>query len=59
VIHERLRIYRERTIPVLEWFAQKAILEKIDGDRDIDSIYDDLYGRIKRMLQIGDAELMD
>ncbi len=58
IIKERLRLYSERTVPVLEWFEQQAILEKINGERDPDAIFDDLYGRIKRMLQIGDAELL-
>lgn len=58
VIKERLRLYYERTVPVLHWFESLAILEKIDGERDPDAIFQDLYGRIKRMLQIGDAELM-
>lgn len=59
VIRKRLAIYYERTVPVLEYFEQHALLEKIDGDRDIDTIFEDLYGRIKRMLQIGDVELMN
>ena len=58
IIHERLRLYFERTVPVLDYFEQHAMLEKIDGNREVDAIYEDLYGRIKRMLQIGDVELM-
>jgi adenylate kinase len=58
LIAERLRIYYERTMPVLDWFERLAILEKIDGERHPDQVFDDLYHRIKRMLQIGDAELM-
>jgi len=58
LIRERLRLYFERTVPVLNYFEQHAMLEKVDGNRNIDSIYEDLYGRIKRMLQIGDVELM-
>ncbi|MDQ3098691.1 MAG: nucleoside monophosphate kinase [bacterium] len=58
IIKERLRLYYERTVPVLEYFERLAILEKIDGERDVNVIYQDLYGRIKRMLQIGDAELL-
>jgi adenylate kinase len=58
IIKERLRLYYERTVPVLTWFQQLGILDKIDGQRSTDVIFDDIYGRIKRMLQIGEAELL-
>lgn len=58
LIHERLRLYYKRTVPVLDYFESHAMLEKVDGNLDPDSVYRELYGRIKRMLQIGDVELM-
>jgi len=58
VIHKRLEQYYQRTVPVLEYFEKAAILERIDGDRNEDQIFNDLHGRIERMLQVGEAELM-
>jgi adenylate kinase family enzyme len=58
VIAKRLQLYYERTVPVLEWFEKLAVLEKVDGERSADAVFDDLYTRIKRMLQIGEADLM-
>lgn len=58
IIAERLRLYRLRTIPVLEWFESLAILEKIEGERDPEIIFEELRDRVKRMLQIGEVELM-
>lgn len=57
LIKERLRLYYERTVPVLEWFSERSILEKIDGERDPDAIFNDLYGRISRLLEIDEIEL--
>jgi adenylate kinase len=59
VIRERLRLYRERTVPVLEYFTKLAILETIDGNRDTEAISEDICGRIRRMLQIGELELLN
>jgi adenylate kinase len=58
VIRERLRLYRERTVPVLEYFDSHAILETIDGNRHPDSIFEDIHKRITRMLQVGELELL-
>ncbi len=58
IIKERLRLYYERTVPVLNWFESLAILENINGERDPESVFLDLHAKIKRMLQIGDVELM-
>jgi adenylate kinase len=58
IIEERLRIYHERTLPVLELFDQLSILERINGERSPEVIFEDIRDRITRMLQIGDAELM-
>ncbi len=58
VIRERLRLYKERTVPVLEYFETHAMLETVDGNRDPDTIFRDIYDRIKRMLQIGELDLM-
>jgi adenylate kinase len=59
VIHKRLEQYYQRTVPVLEYFEQKAIVERIKADRSADEIFTELHDRLKRMLQIGEVELMD
>ena len=35
VIRERLRVYREKTEPLVEHYASRGLLRRIDGDRDV------------------------
>jgi adenylate kinase len=59
LIRERLRLYSERTVPVLKWFEQQSILERVDGERLPEVIFEELRDRLKRMLQTGEIELME
>ncbi|MDQ3239470.1 MAG: nucleoside monophosphate kinase [bacterium] len=58
LIDERLRLYYDRTIPVLDWFEELGVLEKIKGERPPEVILNELHDRIRRMLQIGEVELL-
>lgn len=42
VVRERLRVYKERTLPLAEFYSQRGILVDVDGQGEID----DVYGRI-------------
>ena len=41
-VMSRLNAYHEQTSPLAEWYMSKGILHAIDGDRDIDSITQDI-----------------
>ena len=38
----RLNAYHEQTSPLAAWYDSKGIFFRIDGDRDIDSITQDI-----------------
>tara|TARA_Y100000589_G_scaffold297113_1_gene304685 strand:+ start:2089 stop:2640 length:552 start_codon:yes stop_codon:yes gene_type:complete len=41
-IRTRLKIYKETTFPLIDFYKQKNILDYIDGDRDLNAISDDI-----------------
>lgn len=45
-IKERLRIYRERTAPLTQIFEKEGILIKVDGERPIETIFNDICSRL-------------
>lgn len=47
LIQERLRIYCLKTEPMLAYYQKKGILERIDGERQIEVIYEDVLERLK------------
>lgn len=38
VVSERIRVYVQDTVPVVEYYRQRGILSQIDGTRDIDAV---------------------
>ena len=47
VIQERLRVYREKTEPLIGRYEAQGILRRVDGDRDIDAILEDLLALVR------------
>ncbi len=47
LIKKRLEIYHQETEPVLNFYRQKGVLIKIDGERPIDLIHKDIIKRLK------------
>lgn len=47
-IKERLKTYREQTLPVVGYYRKKGILLEIDGERPIEVIHQDIMKRLKR-----------
>lgn len=45
-VKRRLSIYREETKPVLDYYEEKGVVERVDGVGSIDEI----FGRIKKRL---------
>lgn len=46
-IHKRLEIYNKETLPVLDFFKKKGILEEIDGEPSIEEITENILNKIK------------
>jgi len=47
-IENRLKEFEEKTLPVVEYYRQKGILEEVDGARPIDVIFEDIVERLKK-----------
>lgn len=45
-IRNRMNVYRESTAPLLDYYSEKGLVVKIDGDRPIDEVYNDLVSVI-------------
>jgi adenylate kinase len=47
VVRERLRVYKERTLPLPKFYADRGRLVDVDGQGDIDEVYDRTLAAIK------------
>lgn len=47
LIRNRLEIYQRQTTPLIEYFGQKGILEKINGEMPIKDVFEDIKRKIK------------
>lgn len=48
VVRERLRVYREQTAPLVQFYEGRGSLVGIDGDRSPDEVFDDLRRLLPR-----------
>ncbi|OPY30226.1 MAG: Adenylate kinase [Methanomassiliicoccales archaeon PtaU1.Bin030] len=48
VVRERLRVYKERTLPLAEFYSQRGILVDVDGQGEIDDVYDRILAAINK-----------
>ena len=46
-VKERLKVYRENTFPLIEYYQKKGKLVNIDGKGDINGIYEDIKKALK------------
>ncbi len=46
-IRKRIDLFHEYTEPVIEYYRQKGLLEHIDGERDVQAIFNDICQRIE------------
>jgi adenylate kinase len=51
-IRIRMRVYREETAPLLEYYKNKNLLVKIDGDRSIEAVQADLLATIRETAEL-------
>ena len=42
VVKHRLEQYREKTEPLVEWYSERGLLERIDGSKPPDDVYEDV-----------------
>ena len=46
-VRERLRVYKESTLPLTEYYKKKGILKTVDGEGDIAVVYERLLRAVK------------
>jgi adenylate kinase len=44
---ERLRVYHRETEPLVEYYGERGLLRRIDGDRDADAVEDDVRAALR------------
>jgi adenylate kinase len=44
VVRERLRVYREKTAPLIGYYRQRGLLHEIDGDRPVEEVTAQMLG---------------
>ena len=45
-VKKRLKIFREETLPVVEFYKNKGILEEINGDQTIEKVFKEISNKI-------------
>ena len=46
VLRERLRVYRERTAPLVGYYRERGLLRRVDGDRPVVEVTSQIYAEI-------------
>jgi len=49
VVRRRLEQYQEKTAPLVSWYEEKALLERVDGARDPDDVAADIRDVLSRL----------
>jgi adenylate kinase len=47
-IKQRLALYQQETLPVIEYYRRKGILLEVDGERAIELIHEDILKKLKK-----------
>lgn len=48
VVRERLRLYREATAPLVDYYRRRGLLRDVDGDRTVETVTGDVLARLTR-----------
>jgi adenylate kinase len=48
VVRERLKVYNERTLPLQKFYDDRGILINVNGQGDIDDVYDRILAAVKK-----------
>jgi len=51
VIEQRLKKYRDKTLPLKEFYRKKGVLRKVDGNKDIEAVWNDIKEMIEEFLR--------
>ncbi|QSQ08988.1 Adenylate kinase [Koleobacter methoxysyntrophicus] len=46
-VEKRLDVYKKETEPLIEYYTDKGVLITIDGEKDVDEVYEDLKGAVR------------
>jgi adenylate kinase len=49
VIEHRLRVYLDRTVPLLEYYAGREWMFAVDGARSPDAVHEDIVARLQKL----------
>src|SRR5579875_707306 len=49
VIAHRLQVYREKTIPLLDYYAGREWMFTVDGAQSPDKVHEDIVGRLQKL----------
>ena len=49
VVEHRLKVYQERTVPLLEYYAGREWMFTVDGARSADAVHEDITARIQKL----------
>jgi len=52
-VTERLEVYEENTAPVIDFYEERGLVERVDGDRSPDEVWEDLDATIEVALDDG------
>jgi adenylate kinase len=56
IIAHRLQVYREKTIPLLEYYAGREWMFTVDGTRSPDQVHQDIVGRLRKLAAFDTSE---
>ncbi len=48
-VRERLRVYREQTEPLIEYYQKKGILYNVDGTKDINGVFEEIKSILDKL----------
>jgi adenylate kinase len=55
----RLRVYREKTVPLLEYYAGREWMFTVDGSRTPDQVHEDVVSRLRKLAAFDIADARD
>ena len=53
VIERRLQVYRDKTVPLLEYYADREWVFAVDGTQAPDDVHEDIVAGLKRLARLG------
>jgi adenylate kinase len=55
VIAHRLQVYREKTVPLLDYYAGREWMFTVDGTQSPDEVHEDIVGRLRKLADFDTA----